>query len=80
MPMYTSYAAGSGQFGVCAQCHKHPTKEGHDGYLGILPDLIMNACCGHGEERMAYIQFWDGTRIAGRTAIEEQRRLLKARR
>lgn len=35
----------------------------------------MNACCGHGKRRAAYIQYWDGTVIEGPAAIEEQRRL-----
>lgn len=79
---YTSDMAGSGQFGTCAKCMKGPTKEGHDGCLGTLSGNIMNACCGHGNDRMAYIQYWGkngegGKIIEGDEAINEQIRLLK---
>ena len=73
---YTSKMAGSGQYGICGKCKKGPTKEGHDGCLGILPGPIMNACCGHGNDDQAYIQYWGGKRIAGGEAIAEQARLL----
>lgn len=77
MDLYTSEMAGSGQFGVCAKCKKGPTIEGHDGCLGTLPGQIMNACCGHGNDKQAYVQYFDGKRIAGDDAIAEQARLLK---
>jgi len=73
---YTSEDAGSGQHGICEKCKKPPTKEGHDGCLGTLKGAIMNACCGHGNDRQAYIQYWNGNRIAGAEAIAEQRRLI----
>lgn len=74
--IYSRAVAGSGQFGICAKCGLLPTAEGHDGCLGTLPeDVVMNACCGHGEARMAYIQYWDRSDIRGPAAIEEQRRL-----
>lgn len=76
MDYYTSEMAGSGQRGVCVHCRKEPTSEGHDGCLGALPGPIMNACCGHGETGIAYIQYRDGKRIAGAEAIAEQHRLL----
>lgn len=74
---YTSENAGSGQYGICKKCKKGPTKEGHDGCLGTLPGLIMNACCGHGNDRLAYIQYWSGKRIASNEAIAEQARLIE---
>lgn len=78
MKLYTPEMAGSGQFGVCAKCRKPPAPEGHDGCLGTLPeDIVMNACCGHGMDSQAYIQYWDGSAIRGRDAIDEQHRLLK---
>ena len=78
MSEYTPDLAGSGQFGRCAKCKKMPSKEGHDGCLGELKDKnIMNACCGHGRVDIAYIQYWDGSRIAGEEAIKEQQRLIK---
>ena len=81
---YTSEDAGSGQYGVCGKCKKGPTKEGHDGCLGTLPGPIMNACCGHGSDSQAYIQYWGengrgrgkgGKIIEGTEAVAEQKRL-----
>lgn len=77
MKYYTSEDAGSGQRGICEKCRKGPTEEGHDGCLGILPGPIMNACCGHGRDSQAYIQYWGGKRITGDGAIAEQSRLIK---
>jgi len=76
MGIYTSDMAGSGQFGTCVKCGKGPTKEGHDGCIGTLPGSIMNACCGHGNDNQAYIQYWGGRRIAGAEAVAEQARLV----
>lgn len=73
---YRSDMAGSGQFGICYKCKKPPSKEGHDGCLGTLPGKIMNACCGHGGDSQAYIQYWGGKRVAGAAALAEQARLL----
>lgn len=68
--MYTPELAGSGQFGICAKCGLLPTPEGHDGCLGTLPEeVVMNACCGHGSDSMAYVQFWDGSDVRGEEAI-----------
>lgn len=78
MKYYGPEQAGSGQYGICGKCKKGPTLEGHDGCLGTLPDAeIMNACCGHGNDDQAYIQYWDGSRIAGCQAIKEIKRLSK---
>jgi hypothetical protein len=43
----------------CGHCGKPPTAEGHDACLGTLHG-VTNACCGHGDEREAYVQFADG--------------------
>lgn len=40
----------------CGHCGRKSTPEGHDGCLGELPG-VMNACCGHGSVKEAYIQF-----------------------
>ena len=48
----------------CGNCGKPITIEGHDGCLGNLPSVI-NACCGHGEIKNAYICFANGKRIKG---------------
>lgn len=56
---------------LCQKCNKHPTEEGHDNCIGELPvSIVMNACCGHGVGRMAYVQFWDKPRIDGGEALE----------
>lgn len=77
MRYFTSEDAGSGQRGTCGKCKKLPTKEGHDGCLGTLAGPIMNACCGHGNDRLAYIQYWDGKVIEGNETLTEQARLLE---
>lgn len=69
---YTPEQAGSGQFGICVKCKKPPTAEGHDGCLGILlENLVMNACCGHGSENMAYVQYYDRPQVEGRKALND---------
>lgn len=58
----------------CGHCGLDDTKEGHDGCLGTLSGGVMNACCGHGQERESYVQFFDGKRLGGNAAkkwIEE---------
>ena len=52
----------------CGKCGKQYTKEGHDACLGTLPG-VMNACCGHGDNRDAYVQFMDEFSIHGEDAI-----------
>ena len=67
--------AGSGQYGTCVKCGKGPTREGHDGCIGTLPSPnVMNACCGHGRDESAYVQFWNSPRISGCEALEYIRR------
>lgn len=53
----------------CGECGLPRTPEGHDRCLGTLPG-VLNACCGHGDERSAYVQFADGNRLSGRDAVE----------
>lgn len=50
-----NYLDGCGKE-LCGYCGVSRTKEGHDGCLGTLEN-VMNACCGHGELGMAYVQF-----------------------
>ena len=55
---------------TCSKCGKNPTKEGHDGCIGTLPcKSVMNACCGHGDDSIAYVQFWDSPQIYSKEAI-----------
>ncbi|KKM15019.1 hypothetical protein LCGC14_1700300 [marine sediment metagenome] len=51
----------------CGSCGLANTAEGHDGCLGALKNL-MNACCGHGNIREAYIQYVDSSCIRGEEA------------
>ena len=53
---------------ACGHCGKLVTPEGHDGCLGTLPG-VTNACCGHGQDGDAYIQFDDGRAIRGSEAV-----------
>lgn len=43
----------------CGHCHEPNRPDGHDACLGELPNVI-NACCGHGDQRQAYVQYTDG--------------------
>ena len=53
----------------CGRCGEFLTnKEGHDACLGTLPG-VMNACCGHGDNRDAYVQLLDGFSLSGEDAI-----------
>lgn len=54
----------------CGYCGLPNTAEGHDGCLGTLPG-VMNACCGHGSDNEAYIQFDDG-QMLNRTGRGEE--------
>lgn len=51
----------------CGKCNQSNTTKGHDACLKTLPGL-MNACCGHGKTREAYIQFLDSFCIHGKNA------------
>lgn len=53
----------------CGFCSKPNTPEGHDGCIGTLLN-VANACCGHGVEKEAYVQFEEGTRIGGHDAVQ----------
>ncbi len=58
-----------GTLAPCGECKLYRTVEGHDGCLGTLPGAVMNACCGHGAPREAYIQYWNRSRLAGTDAL-----------
>lgn len=55
---------GAWQGRPCGQCDQPNTDEGHDACLGTLPG-VMNACCGHGDARSAYVQFPNGGCLRG---------------
>ncbi len=54
---------------TCNNCRCHRTPEGHDACLGTLPG-VMNACCGHGCDDDAYVQFYSGKIVRGREAVK----------
>lgn len=62
----------------CGHCGKTNTPEGHDGCLGTLPLGVMNACCGHGRDSEAYIQFTDGVDVSGKQAREMQKAMVRS--
>jgi hypothetical protein len=52
----------------CGHCNLMNTPEEYDGCLGHIPGAL-NACCGHGNDDEAYIQFEDKT-ITGKEVKE----------
>jgi len=75
---YTPEMVSSGQYGECAKCGKLPVKdtdpvkahEVYDGCIGKLSGDIMNACCGHGSDQCAYIQYRNGDIVRGDDALK----------
>jgi len=61
----------------CGHCGLEATVEDHDGCLGTLVGVV-NACCGHGVESEAYVQFADGSCIRGKDAKTIQHILKRA--
>lgn len=53
---------------ACGSCGLENTSDGHDGCLGTLPG-VFNACCGHGQESDAYVQFDGGEFLRGHQAL-----------
>lgn len=62
----------------CGFCGLPSTPDGHDGCLGALPGVV-NACCGHGVEAEAYVQFVDGW-LGGAAALGAMVELIKTKR
>ena len=60
------------------QCDLDLGPEGHDPCLGTLFG-VMNACCGHGVEREAYVQYWDETRLDGKEALVRMKEIIERR-
>jgi hypothetical protein len=52
----------------CGVCGEPSTQEGHDPCLGTLPG-VLNACCGHGAIREAYVQMANGELLTGELAL-----------
>ena len=53
----------------CGNCGGEYTEEGHDKCLGTLPG-VMNACCGHGVKREAYVQIDSKNIVKGTEALK----------
>jgi len=53
----------------CSKCGEYPTEEGDDYCLQHLGN-VMNACCGHGNQK-GYVQFDCGIVIRGFFEIEK---------
>lgn len=61
----------------CSHCGLNRTQEGYDGCIGELKG-VANACCGHGEDNAAYVQFFhknyeykpNDIRLEGKEAIK----------
>ena len=60
----------------CGYCGQFNTPEGHDACLRTLPN-VTNACCGHGEIRLAYVQYASGEEKRGSAAIDAFKELEK---
>lgn len=77
-PVYDYLNGRTDRSTSCGHCGLKVTKEGYDGCIGKLEDGVMNACCGHGVDAEAYVQFNhkdyrdspNGCRISGEEAIE----------
>ena len=56
----------------CLHCDKFGIIDGDEVYDPCIGKLegVMNACCGHGHTRHAYVQFSPEKRIAGQEAID----------
>jgi len=61
----------------CGHCGMHNTAKDHDACIANLEGGVMNACCGHGERKRAYIQFKDGKRIDGEDVFNWLKRSAK---
>ena len=52
----------------CGHCGEPNSPEGHDACIARLPGVI-NACCGHGDTREAYVMFDADRRLSGAVAV-----------
>ena len=59
---------------ACGHCGKSQAKEGHDGCIGTL-EGVMNACCGHGKTKEAYVQYPDKSVIRAEEAMNVIKRV-----
>ena len=57
----------------CGHCGYGNTSKGHDACIGTLPG-VLNACCGHGVDREAYVMLETGERMSGIQALKWAKR------
>lgn len=80
-PMYQDIGSGEYRYSdnglpvavnprACGKCRQPNRADGHDACIGKLPG-VMNACCGHGETAVAYVQYSDGSRISEEEALKK---------
>jgi len=55
--VYLGYSDYNSLSVKCEFCNLTRTKEGYDGCLGYLGKSVANACCGHGQDSSASVQF-----------------------
>ena len=53
----------------CGICGEPNSPEGHDPCIARLHGVI-NACCGHGDNRDAYVMFDPDRRLSGDAAVK----------
>lgn len=53
----------------CGKCGMENTIEDHDYCLGTIRS-VMNACCGHGNTKEAYVQFNKSTKLSELDAVK----------
>lgn len=58
----------------CGACKMAWRADGVDPCLGRLPGVV-NACCGHGDVEMSYIEFENGVSVSGMILINHPRDL-----
>lgn len=56
---------------ACGHCGLDNREDGADACLGAIPGVVA-ACCGHGEDKMAYMMFENGHVIRGYTSEKEK--------
>ncbi len=56
----------------CLTCDKPAIRDGAEAYDPCIGKVhgAMNACCGHGTAKSAYIQFTNKDRIGGQDALD----------
>lgn len=57
--------------GFCGLNYIQDAGEVYDGCMGKIKGSVMNACCGHGNDSDAYVQFFgDKENLSGHDALE----------